>query len=687
MRYQQEIRDETNQHSRDGRRGDHGYANKGSVRRWWLMVLLVICILFSQAPVLYGKFTLLKGNLLTNPLMIIVVSRSLSLIFMIVCVFGTRNTKINFSYSPLSWIGKNKGFTIVGAIALPIVLVVADILLLHIFCRLGISSSDGTIRSDISTGTTILIVQSFLIVIAVPFVEEIFWRGHVQNVLQKIFNRPVAIVAQAALFALFHLRGFAGGLQVFISGLILGIWYDWKRTLLPLIVAHMIFNSLHFVRLWSMHLELQKINATQDCRALIEDLCIPSDYSDEENARFYYERAYGLLVEMPGMLSPSDVTVWPTEVPDEKLTLLRQWIYNNRNALAEFEEGSKKPYHFRKYREQPFFDFFTPLNEKAPTIISLLVSRAQINAVDGDFESCFSDILTCYRYSQHLAAPKPFNEQLEGIASKYNITLAVFRILQRTKASSAFLEELQSGLEAIFQGEKIPIDFSTDRLIFRGLIKRIFTDDGTGNGRIHRAFFNSRREPNSYLLQLFELQHDRKQQRQWWDLERSQTVQATEHVFLYLSSIQNCTPSQLNHKGMDVWYSIKQLAQNNIFVLVMTEDFVANYSFAYHCKAYREALIVTVAIMRYWYANGKLPDGLEQLIQTNYIDLLPIDPYSDEPFIYKKRQKGFLLYSVGPDFNDDGGSRGDSNLNMKGEDDIFWPPAEEYEGATRDQPL
>jgi len=33
-----------------------------------------------------------------------------------------------------------------------------------------------------------------------------------------------------------------------------------------------------------------------------------------------------------------------------------------------------------------------------------------------------------------------------------------------------------------------------------------------------------------------------------------------------------------------------------------------------------------------------------------------MDPYSDKPLVYKRKGEGFILYSVGPNFIDDGGT-------------------------------
>jgi hypothetical protein len=65
---------------------------------------------------------------------------------------------------------------------------------------------------------------------------------------------------------------------------------------------------------------------------------------------------------------------------------------------------------------------------------------------------------------------------------------------------------------------------------------------------------------------------------------------------------------------------------------------------------------------------------------------VPMDPYSDEPLVYRRTDRGFTLYSVGPDFADDGGEPG---LNADGKprlwadkgDTVFWPIQAPLAGA------
>ena len=54
-------------------------------------------------------------------------------------------------------------------------------------------------------------------------------------------------------------------------------------------------------------------------------------------------------------------------------------------------------------------------------------------------------------------------------------------------------------------------------------------------------------------------------------------------------------------------------------------------------------------------AAGGYPERLDQLV-PRYVDRLPLDPFTDQPFRYERRADGYLLVSVGQDGRDDGGT-------------------------------
>jgi hypothetical protein len=62
----------------------------------------------------------------------------------------------------------------------------------------------------------------------------------------------------------------------------------------------------------------------------------------------------------------------------------------------------------------------------------------------------------------------------------------------------------------------------------------------------------------------------------------------------------------------------------------------------------------SLAVERYRLARGALPETLRDLVPT-YLPDVPSDPFDGKPLRYKHLERGYAIYSVGPDGTDDGG--------------------------------
>lgn len=66
---------------------------------------------------------------------------------------------------------------------------------------------------------------------------------------------------------------------------------------------------------------------------------------------------------------------------------------------------------------------------------------------------------------------------------------------------------------------------------------------------------------------------------------------------------------------------------------------------------------VALAILRWRAAHGgTLPEPLGQLVPDT-LPVIPDDPFDEQLLRYRRLSQGFTVYSVGPDFADNGGSR------------------------------
>jgi hypothetical protein len=81
--------------------------------------------------------------------------------------------------------------------------------------------------------------------------------------------------------------------------------------------------------------------------------------------------------------------------------------------------------------------------------------------------------------------------------------------------------------------------------------------------------------------------------------------------------------------------------------------------------AVQRAALTAIAVERYRLKHGKLPQNLSELV-PDFLDGIPIDPADGQPIRYRVLEKGFTVYSVGADKQDDQGDVGLSS--QKGRD-------------------
>ncbi|MEH7253989.1 CPBP family intramembrane glutamic endopeptidase [Neobacillus niacini] len=87
-----------------------------------------------------------------------------------------------------------------------------------------------------------------LILVAAPG-EELFWRGFVQKRLLRYFGPLGSITLAALLYSLVHIYSgtFILMLAAFLSGLMWGALYLWKKSMPLVIVSHIVFDIMIFI--------------------------------------------------------------------------------------------------------------------------------------------------------------------------------------------------------------------------------------------------------------------------------------------------------------------------------------------------------------------------------------------------------------------------------------------------------
>lgn len=98
-------------------------------------------------------------------------------------------------------------------------------------------------------------IVAFLTLFCVPLIEEILFRGLLQNYLLRKLPRKLALVLTASLFTLahFNIKQGLGNIEIlsmlFILSLFLSYIYEKERSLFAPIALHQTFNTISFIAL------------------------------------------------------------------------------------------------------------------------------------------------------------------------------------------------------------------------------------------------------------------------------------------------------------------------------------------------------------------------------------------------------------------------------------------------------
>ena len=142
------------------------------------------------------------------------------------------------------------------------------------------------------------------------------------------------------------------------------------------------------------------------------------------------------------------------------------------------------------------------------------------------------------------------------------------------------------------------------------------------------------------------------------------------------------TPASVKSQGLDFDQFSDEVMKKNIFLTILMPAIGKVNQIAYRNRIDSEATLTILAVIQYQKQYGQAPDSLDDLVEKGLLKEVSIDPFSDKPLVYRKTDDGFILYSVGFNFIDDGGVSGEyegTNKNSHARrwtddgDAIFWP--------------
>lgn len=641
----------------------------GFARRLWILGILVASVVAVGAPAVFAALLYTPEGISTNGLITHLLLPTAGMLIALLIVLVARRTGIPGNLE-LVWFRRNR-FEAAAVLLLPFVATLAIAATIALVNGLGLKWKDSHAFTADGRGIAFFVALTIGTAVLGPILEEVFWRGYVQRGFERIVGVFPAVLAQAVFFTTVHIRPFAGLAPIFIFGLIAGIWRWRRRTLGPIIVTHMVLNGLFCAAHWPQWLDCTRIRITTDYVAKMNEAVRPPDYDPNGDACDCYVRASRSVVEMPEVLGQYRRS-FPENWPEEVFEQFRTWVAANATALELAAEGARKPYYCPVYTGPTAILAGMPPLAGVRQLAFVLDTRIKLRVFDGEDDLLLADMTTLHRLACHLGGNKVLAHQLIGLGIRTLMMGTIRGILASESVDPSTLAAVQRQLEQFEEADPGVPDFTLERFVWRDGIQRMFTDDGNGKGRVPVAvvtglgiFEKSVRglvdpltpEQNASLL----------------GLSREETVRCVEEFFSSIEIAATKTPWEYRHEPNGVKDVLDALLQENAYVGLLGGAAVGILDRPWRARADLDALVATIAVIRYRVERGEYPGSLRQLVEAGFLRQTPRDPCSSDLLIYKRGDDGFLLYSRGLDFDDDGGVPSGWGDGPDGGDQVFWP--------------
>ncbi len=416
------------------------------------------------------------------------------------------------------------------------------------------------------------------------------------------------------------------------------------------------------------------------------------------NAAPIYQKAFGAYKEPPQIkLETAETSLadavrgkdWITELTEEELVLMKQWLSDNTEAIEFFRQAVEKPYCWWELGAKDNFvlNILMPELNNIKNLVKTTVWQAKLNAYNRHTKEAFDDLLVCYRAGRHFKGTRTLVEQLVGMAIQGISIKSVFVILDNQDVDSQILKDLQVRLEEFMAEDTYIINYKVERFCGLDFLQRCYTDNGRGSGHMI---------PGRALELMSSIDGSYKSNDETWEklefgfylavsiasANRRDMSRVLDKAYNICEERTTKTPWQMHEENVNFdvdfynWSTLKQKRYWLVSLLMPALDTINRI--AYRHKTNVDALITTLAITRFKQSVGNHPESMDDLVAAGYLKSLPMDPWSDKPLVYKRTDDGFMLYGIGSNFKDDGGevARDDKGKVKKYADEgdwVFWP--------------
>jgi len=389
----------------------------------------------------------------------------------------------------------------------------------------------------------------------------------------------------------------------------------------------------------------------------------PPPIPDSENAAIIYEQAFA---ELKGLISDTELsdrqalTHFVSDNPPGNRAKLRsrvlQILARNQRAIRLIKEGSARPRcrFSLDWNESPVemtFPTFPALRMSA----RLLAAEAIIAAERGDGKRVVEDYHVGIRLCAHAAETPTLISFLVSVTSQQILLTPLPEVLAQGGLNDADCRALYEDLQRL--------DFNLplrEALALHGCEALWCFDAADRTPDKFRELFGADDQVPRVYLALYSSPLFK-------PLRLKEEIAYTELLERELAAAAKPYRESVSERD-SLNEEVDRMPGYYVTTQIVGHVFVRTAASRDRAIALRNAMQVALALRAYHVERGQYPDSLAALRKHPGWEL-PGDPFSGKPFVYHRQGAGYLLYSFGPDLDDDGGKPYD-NLTQNG--DLVW---------------
>jgi hypothetical protein len=348
---------------------------------------------------------------------------------------------------------------------------------------------------------------------------------------------------------------------------------------------------------------------------------------------------------------------------------LAGWVAINEVPLSIVAGASRRPRYYSPLVSTPVNQLTRvqlPLEQSVMHLSGLLSARASLRLGDNDIDGALDDILCSFRLGRLYSQGPIVIGRLASMALERYAFQTVTILLSSDELNDEQLARLTSEYDALTPLARIDdaIDvverFHTLNVIQEFLAGRLTLEfepaPPTGLMArvrfVERAFRNMRMHPDTPLRIANDWYDDlsacaaaptwREFKSEWEVMDARRTAFTRDHAV------------QMWFVGLGLWTSEIGRAGGDFFVQQTTPHLGQIGEARFRADARHRLLQIALALARYRSERRQYPQTLAEL-SPEYLAEIPLDPFTDEPMVYRLNANGYVLYSLCSNLLDDGG--------------------------------